>query len=280
MNNLKTIFFFLLLKICSLHLSEQRISSRNNDFFECIYKDTAHCSDVKFTALGFQCCKNKINQESKCFPMISPIKLAQEEVKTENGKILVKEYFGYSMFNGETPQNLSTDYECPDGTLSIKYELKDFSPEEQEKLKSQKHCIKYNEEYSGTITKDICYKADLATTGNSGVSCGYYEFDIMMTDKSTYKHQTCFLFNDDIRTTKNIAYSIKQMAELEAVRVANEQEKELSSYQMKGTNSKDKYFIYYSLNDTVGIPNSGVTNISFINSRYIVLLILFCIFSY
>ena len=280
MNNLKTIFFFLLLKICSLHLSEQRISSRNNDFFECIYKDIDHCSDVKFTALGFQCCKNKINQESKCFPMISPIKLAQEEVKTENGKILVKEYFGYSMFNGESSQNLSTDCECPDGTLSIKYELKDFSPEEQEKLKSQKHCIKYNEEYSGTITKDICYKADLATTGNSGVSCGYYEFDIMMTDKSTYKHQTCFLFNDDIRTTKNIAYPIKQMAELEAVKVANEQEKELSSYQMKGTNSKDKYFIYYSLNDTVGTPNSGVTNLSFINIRYIVLLILFCIFSY
>ncbi len=99
-------------------------------------------------------------------------------------------------------------------------------------MKSQKHCIKYNEEYSGTITKDICYKADLATTGNSGVSCGYYEFDIMMTDKSTYKHQTCFLYNDDIRTTKNIAYSIKQMAELEAVKVANEQEKELSSYQI------------------------------------------------
>ena len=65
------------------------------------------------------------------------------------------------------------------------------------------------------------------------------EFDIIFGDKSKIKHQTCFLFNDDIRTTKNLGYSIKQMAEMEAVKVAGQQQKELSSYQMIGTNSKE-----------------------------------------
>ena len=283
MNKLKIFLFLLVMKICTLYLSEERLGSRNDDFLACTEKDEAHCSDVKFTAKGFQCCKYIVNQP-QCGIMVSPIKSAQDEVNTENGKILYKEYFGYSIFKAEKPESIAPSFDCPDGKLNFKYGIDKYSTEEQQKLKSQKHCLKINDDYSETITKDICHKADLATTGNSGVSCGYYEFNIVMTDNSTYKHQTCFLYDDDIRTTKNIGYAIKQMAEMEAVKVASEEGKELLSYQMNGTNSDNKYFMYDSVSDTVSASadtsDGTALNISFINSGYIFLLILFYIWSY
>ena len=285
MSKIKIFILFLVIKICSFYQFEQGFGSRNSDLQNCALKEN-QCSEFIFTAKGFQCCNCAINKESKCYYMISPIKLAQDEETTENGKLLTKEYMGFTMIKDEL-EYLSYDFDCTDGKLSFKYELSNFSPEEQEKLKSPNHCINYNSEYSGEITKDICYKADLATTGNSGVSCGYYEFDIILEDNSKVKHQACFLFNDDIRTTKNIGYTIKQMAEQEAEQVATQKEKELSSYQMTGTNSKEKSFIYFSINDTVSIPSDvdpsdsgepvkpSVSN--FINTRYIFLLILFYI---
>ena len=280
MNKLLIFFFFISIKISAFYQLEQSFSSKNTDLDDCLRKDINKCSEFKFTAKGFQCCKNIVNQESKCFAMISPIKLATDDIATGNGQILIKEYFGYNMLNSGAPQTLSSDFECPDGKLNVKYDINDFSDVEKEKLKSQKHCLKYYSGYSGAITKDICYKADLATTENSGVSCGYYEFDIIFEDNSKVKHQTCFLFNDDIITTKNLGYPIKYIAESEAVKIAVKEGKELSSYQMTGTNSKEKNFVYYSLSDTVNTNDSTMPNISFINNIYILLLILFYILNY
>ena len=74
------------------------------------------------------------------------------------------------------------------------------------------------------------------------------------------------------------------MAEMEAVKVASEEGKELLSYQMNGTNSDNKYFMYDSVSDTVSASadtsDGTALNISFINSGYIFLLILFYIWSY
>lgn len=131
--------------------------------------------------------------------------------------------------------------------------------------------MKINAEYS-----DICYKADLATTGNSGVSYVYFGFDIKMIDKSKVRHKTCCLFISDITISKNLGYIIKQMDEMEAFKVEVKEQKELSSYQMIRINYKEKYFFYNSVDDTTSSPNNDgkVTYISFINSRYILLLIL------
>ena len=313
MKKLKIFFFFLLLKACSFYQLEQRFRSRNTDFDLCMMQDVNKCPDIKFEAKGFQCCKTTVNQAPSCSPMIFPIKLAQDEMATENGKILTRENIGFSMFKDNLTSS-SYEFECPDGKLAYKYEDKNYTIEEHKKFKSQNHCLNYYNRMSISITKETCYKADLATTGNSGVSCGYYEFDMKMSDNSNYKFQTCFLFNDDIIATKNLGYLKKQMGEDVALRVAIENEKELSSYKMTGTNSKNKCFIYDSVNDEVSIPGddkptdsdehsdtdvpsdtdkhsdtdkpSDTTdgtkpNISkFINSKYILLLILFYILSY
>ena len=313
MKKLKIFFFFLLLKACSFYQLEQRFGSRNTDFDLCIAQDINKCHDIKFEAKGFQCCKCKVNNSPICNPMVSPIKLAQDEMATENGKILTRENIGFSMFKDNLTSS-SYEFECPDGKLAYKYEDKNYTIEEHKKFKSQNHCLNYYNRMSISITKETCYNAILSTTGNSGVSCGYYEFDMKMTDNSNYKFQTCFLFNDDIITTKKLGFLKKQMGEDVALRVAIENEKELSSYKMTGTNSKNKCFIYDSVNDEVSIPGddkptdsdehsdtdvpsdtdkhsdtdkaSDTTdgtkpNISkFINSKYILLLILFYILSY
>ena len=295
MNKFKIFFFFFLLKACSFHQLEQSFGSRNNDFDTCMVQDINKCPDIKFEAKGFQCCKCTYNNSPICNPMVSPIKSAQDEMATENGKILTREYIGFALFN-DGQQYISYDFECPDGKFGFKYETKNYTTGEQEKFKDQNHCLKYFNEKPESIKEDTCYNAKLATTGNSNVTCGYYEFDIIMTDNSTTKYQTCFLYNDDIRTTKNMGNLIKQMAENVAVMAAIYKEKELLSYQMTGTNSENKYFIYYSVNDTVISPSdveptdsdepSDTTdgtkpNLSkFINGRYILVLILFYILSY
>ena len=78
--------------------------------------------------------------------MVRPIKSAQDELKTEKGKILTKELMGFSMFNAEKQENLSSDFECSDGKLNFQYYLSDFTEEEKAKFKSQKHCLKINAE--------------------------------------------------------------------------------------------------------------------------------------
>jgi len=268
MNKLIIFFIFFAIKIYAFHEFEQKFGARTTDSDECILRNINQCYQMNFTAKGFQCCKCKINQQPICNPMVK-IKSALDEMATENGKILTKEYIGFSIFS-DNKEYISYEFECPDGKFNFTYTKKNYTDDDQKKFKSAKHCMKYFNLKSGSITKENCYQADLATTGNSKVSCGYYEFDITMTDGSKTNYQTCFLFNEDIRNTLNFGYLVKQMAEDVAVSKAIDNGKELSSYKMTGTNSGGSSYVYDSLTDKL-------SSSKFLNCR-ILLLILFYIF--
>lgn len=278
MSKLKIFFFFLSIEICSFYQFEQRFGSRNTEYDDCTsVGDTNKCLAFKFTIKGFQCCKVITSPSPICNPMISPIYLATNESAKENGKILNREFFGYNLIN-DKKTSISMNFECADGKISYQYESKNYTDKEQEKLKSPQHCLNHYNKKEST-SKSTCFNSVVATAGNSGVSCGYYEFDLIMTDNSTAKYQTCFLYNDDIRTTKNMGYLIKQMAENIADREAINREKILNKYIMKGVNNQGKYFIYESLNDTVSTP-PGSDGAKFLSNKFALLLILFYIFSY
>ena len=278
MSKLKIFLFFLSIKICSFYQFEQRFGSRNTELDDCTYiTDLNKCLTVTFIAKGFKCCKSTLNTDKRCTPMVSPIYLATNESAKDNGKILNREFFGYNLINDQKP-SISMNFECADGKISYQYESKNYTDKEQEKLKSPQHCLSHYNKKEST-SKSTCFNSVVATAGNSGVSCGYYEFDLIMTDNSTAKYQTCFLYNDDIRTTKNMGYLIKQMAESVAVREAINREKILNKYIMKGVNNQGKYFIYESLNDTVSTP-PGSDGAKFLSNKFALLLILFYIFSY
>ena len=278
MSKLKIFFFFLSIEICLFYQFEQRFSSRNSELDDCsAITDMNQCIPFKFTIKGFQCCKSSVNKNSRCNPMVNPIYLAKNESAKENGKILNREYFGHTLIN-DGLSSIVYDFDCADGKISFQYESKNYTDKEQEKLKSPQHCLNHYNKKEST-SKSTCFNSVVAAAGNSGVSCGYYEFDLIMTDNSTAKYQTCFLYNEDIRTTKNMGYLIKQMAENIADREAINREKILNKYIMKGVNNQGKYFIYESLNDTVSTP-PGSDGAKFLSNKFALLLILFYIFSY
>ena len=94
MSKIKIFILFLAIKICSFYQFEQGFGSRNSDLQNCALKEN-QCSEVIFTAKGFQCCNCAINKESKCYYMVSPIKLAKDEATTENGKILYRNIWDF-----------------------------------------------------------------------------------------------------------------------------------------------------------------------------------------
>ena len=63
------------------------------------------------------------------------------------------------------------------------------------------------------INEEICYNAILLTAEHSAISCGYYELKLNFKDGSTGNYKSCFLFNDDILSTKNLVLWTKMTVE-------------------------------------------------------------------
>ena len=296
MNKLKILCFILLIEIFSSLLLEPNFGSTEDDFIKCRNQtDTKQCSSITFETKNFQCCKLESKEKGieQCNSMAKPIKPAQEELNSANGKIMTKEIGGYNLFSNNS-EVMFNDYSfsCQDGDINFKFDPNSYTEEERAKFKSDNHCIYYStlEYQQGNITREACYNAILVTTGDSGVSCGYYEFKLNLNDSSTGTYKTCFLFNDDILKTKNLGLWTKMMTEDIATNAEYNFSKKYLNYQFNASNSKGEYFVYYSINDTVIVPtdsdeptDSGKPTGSyfyisiFLNSRFILLLILFLI---
>lgn len=261
MNKLKIFCFILLIEILSSILLEQNFGSTEEDFAKCRnFNDTKQCASIIFENNNFQCCnlKSKEKDLEMCNAMLKPIKPAQEELATENGKKMTKEIGGYSLFsNGSAVMFNDYYFTCPDGEANFKFDPNAYTEEEKAKFKSDNHCLYYSSrEYPHEkITEEICYNAILSTTENSTISCGYYELKLNFKDGSTGIYKSCFLFNDDILSTKNLGLWTKTTAEEMAIEAEYKEDKKYSNYQFNATNSKGEYFIYYSINDTVIVPS-------------------------
>ena len=284
MNKFKILCFILLIEIFSSLLLEPNFGSTKKDFSKCKnHTDTKQCSSVIFDTKNFQCCNLKSKEKGieECDVMVKPLQSANDELKTENGKIITREFGGYNLFSNDSDIKFNDHYfTCKDGELNFIFDPKSYNDEEKAKYKSDKHCIYYSslEYQQENITKETCYNAILASTGNSGVSCGYYEFKLNFDDKTKGDYHACFLFNEDILKTKNLGLWTKMMTEEIATNAEYELNKTYSNYQFTATNSKGKSFIYYSINDTIIASDSSNLYLSrFFNSRYILLLILFLI---
>ena len=269
MNKLKILCFILSIEFFTSILPKQNFVSTFDDFKNCqLLEDTTKCKELPFHTQRFQCCHYKSEEKGieMCSANVKPINLAIKELETEAGKLLTKEYGGYYMFQNDSEIQF-TDYyfDCSDGKLNYKFDANNYTDEERKKYKSKNYCRYYsNAEYEQeNITREVCHKALIAIDGKSLISCGYAEFQLNFNDSSTKVYKTCILFNEDILTTKNIGLWTKMTAEDDVNQEARKYEKEgevaLSSYTMTVTNSKEKYYTYYSSNDTVvvGEPNNG-----------------------
>lgn len=290
---MKLIFFLLSIEIFSSLLLEESFSSITNDIMECASQtDATKCQNKKFETKTFQCCneikkstKNgQTSEESVCTPTINPIKPAQDEVATDNGKIMLKEYFGFQMFVGgresENIENISNEYKitCQDGNFNFKVESQDYTEEEKKKFNNTNHCFNFDRDQPyKNPDKETCLNSILSTAGKgSGVSCGYFKYEINFNDSTTGNGSLCFLFNENIIKNKNIGFMMKQLLTALINNKAIRQEKELSNFKLIGTNSKGSSFTYYSSNDNF-IVNGDSNYQRFLGYNYLLLIFLFLI---
>ena len=248
MNKIKIFCFFLVIEIFSSLLLDQNFRSTTDDIRTCENKSKDKCTSSQFGDKSLQCCRLKSDDTDYCGAMVNPLKSAKEELETENGKKMTKEYMGFNIFsNNETHFPSDILYNCSDGDLNIKVDLNSYSEEEKAKFKKDNHCLNYMMPGKGkSFNKETCYNSTLATTGNSGVTCGYYEYTLKFNDSTSYNFSSCFLFNEDIIKTNNLGYYTKYVSIIVANRMISEKGKELSSYQFTATDSKGNSFNYDS----------------------------------
>lgn len=286
MNKLKIFCFLISIEIFSSLLTKQNFDSKKEDFQKCKDQNPNQCTASKIESKAFQCCKQKMktngggksDEHEMCNIMLNPIKLAQDEIKTENGKKMIKELYGFNYFGADKKtgnMSFEYDYSCLDGNYSFNFNSQDYTKYEKEIFNYSNHCLRtlIKDLRPKNITTEMCFNSKLATTGNTGISCGFYEMKLYFNDSTVGDCKICFLFNEDILKNKNVGVIFKQISESLSSTEADQSKKELSYYQITMINQNGRYFRYNSLDDTVTIDNLA----NFINYSYLLFLILFII---
>ena len=268
-------------------LIEKNFNSLREDFNQCTNeRDIQQCSAVELKTKSFQCCKlksnytfqNKTEEKQFCNVMLNPIKIALDEQETQNGKLMIREYLGFTYLRSGTKRENFTyvdEITCQDGNYSLIMDDRDYSEEEKTIYNSENYCLKYfDRHYSGeNITKETCFNSLLATPENSGISCGFFEFKLNFYDSTNGNYKTCFLFNEDIIKNKNIGFFTKYLATKFSIDLAKNQNKELLNYQLTITDSKGRNFIY----DFSEPSNADIYLSKFISFKFLYILLLILI---
>ena len=290
MKTIKIVSFLFLFEFFSALLLKEQTNSIKDDIDKCQYvKDVSTCLSISFESPNYQCCRYKYRntyeesfpyEEEYCFYMTNPLQPEIDEMKTENGKIVFKEYYGFNMFATPYESNIITsllNFTCKDGSIDYFYNKSDYTEEEQQLFKSDNYCLRFM--FSKTkenATKSACFNSILPTAKkDSGVSCGYYEINLVFNDSTTENIKTCFWFNDDMIKNRKMEFWTKYMLNYYIFSKAKSSKKALSHYEIDLSNSKGKTLRYNSLSDQIDEENP-VSGFSYLFScRY--LLILFII---
>ena len=86
-------------------ITQYVLPAKKTDFKNCREQDTSQCSSYKLESKAFQCCysnytrsyDDKSYYDYSCDVMLNPLQLALDEIKTENGKLMFKEYYGFNV---------------------------------------------------------------------------------------------------------------------------------------------------------------------------------------
>ena len=283
--NKGNIFIILaVIGIITALLPDKEFNSVIDDNSMCSKKNATknECNSFQFQDKSFQCCKlmsetnynGKISKEETCNVMTSPINTAINEMNTENGKKILKEFFGFSAFKNKNPGNVNFlekfNFSCNDGSLPLEFNISDYSDAQKIEFNDTNYCLNYSSEIK--VDKETCYNAKVT---QSGIFCGYYDFVLELKDGNTTKFNTCFLFNDDIVKNKNMGFFTKFISEFTSFSEAKRLGKELSKYKLTFSRKDGKTVKYDSATGTVeieedkGNDNSG----KMLGLKYLILII-------
>ena len=266
----KRIFSFLLIYVM---LFSQILNKKYEDIIDDTIKCTSHletntCPSVELSLNLLQCCKvaitiyngEQIYTNIMCSVAVNPIKTFQEELEKATTKALLKEMWGYSLYNPNSavPSSLKTitDYSCKDGSFSLKYGFDTYTDDEIEIFKGRNHCLSYFYGFNEFSSKEKCYNAlILPSSEKVGLSCGYFEFTIKFTDNTSVSIKTCDIFNKDVITNGHLDDKTKES--FQNFVTANSQEGKIAlNYVVSFSDNKGNNVVYDSLTQNI-ITDSG-----------------------
>ena len=263
MSKINIFIIFAVIGIITTLLPKKEFKSVIDDINMCSQKNATknECNSFQFEDNNFQCCKlmfevnisDTINSKGEsCSVMINPINTVIDEMNTENGIKIWKEYMGFSAFKNRNPGNVNNyekfNFSCNDGYLPLEFNIKDYSDSQKVLFNDTNYCLNYTS--SSKVDKETCYNANVS---QSGIFCGYYDFILELNNSNTKNFNTCFLYNDDIVKNKNIGFITKFVTELMSLKVANSSGHELLNYKLTFSRKGGKTVKYDSASGAVEI---------------------------
>lgn len=192
---------------------------------ECINSPPNSCQNIKLSP-GYLCCEiyeeNGGSAQETC-----EMKTTYEDqmLIVGSSKIINKELGGLAIYNEKYGGTSGANYTerllevqriikitCATWSFSVNIIDGDYTDDEINILKSDKHCLSYYNPYlkhtiknRRGVTRNTCHRASLLpSTIESGISCGYMEIDIEEPNGKKEKRVTCFLYDPKVVSSKTL----------------------------------------------------------------------------
>ena len=222
--------------------------------------DTNQCKQVQLISADLQCCIAYANvkltdgreaDNKKCSTSYKPFSIISNYLNSKIGNAILKETLGYQFMKQNYANLLSeftTNMNCDDGSFNKKINFNEYNDDDKSILKSKDYCLEYSSQDS-FVTEEKCLNAKvMKRSANIGLTCGYYEYHINLSDGSSKVYKSCNFFDRNAYNTKNLddfeKYDIKEY-------IYKDLGLNADNYVVYITGVKNKTLIYDSSNDTV-----------------------------
>jgi hypothetical protein len=239
---------------------------------------------------NFQCCildfQSKDESFKNCSLLGGSIEQINEQKNSKMTKAILREIYGFNLFKFQSDFDTkhSQKYDCQDGKAEIYYGYEEYSFADEEKLKSNKHCLRYFYSYAIDYdfkekfpTNNDCYNADLLPTSkDAGLKCGYGEFNLKYTSGQSEVYKTCYFYDSNAIKTKTFDDESTSAFDIYAWNVGSREGDSLLSYTVEISDDSGNKLRYDSLTKQVTIPSASSSSkgIKDYKSKYLLYLLI------
>ena len=243
---------------------------------------------------NFQCCildfQSKDESSINCSLLGGSIEQINEQKNSKMIKAILRELYGFTSFiisggDSDFGAKHSQKYDCQDGKTEINYGYEEYNSSDEEKLKSNKHCLRYFYSYALDYdfkekfpTNNDCYNADLLPTSeDAGLKCGYGEFNIKYISGKSEVYRTCYFYDSNAIKTKTFDDQSTIAFDNYAYAVSSSEEDSLLSYTVDISDDSGNKLRYDSLTKEVTIPSTSQSSskgVKDIKSKYLLFLLI------
>ena len=281
--NMRIIYYLVLISLLS-EIFPQSMEEIRKDTSLCTSNtNTNTCSDVKLSSGVYQCCKvtttTFYSSLTLCSIQVTPISTFKKLMEDKSTKALYKEISGYVLYGylnlnsvNQEYYRVKMNYECKDGTAQYLFGYDTFTNDEIKVFQGENHCMKYFYYNELFTSKDDCFNSEITQASkNSGLSCGYIEYNIKYSDGTSDNFKSCNLFSKALIDYGKTDDKTKENFQ-SFVETNKDGDKIVISYTVDFSDQSGNQVVYDSLSQTISVNGHNGSVILSI-SKYLILII-------